>query len=144
MGSCAGILATGHPTEKLGGFPRRSHKPLINLAKHGNSRDQRQFDSLLSRLRRRAQKGSRTRERRAKWLRPLRDLAGVRRARNAGIATELGCHSFRATGITVYLTNGGLLEHAQQMAAHESACTTKLYDRRNDKVTLDEVERIVL
>jgi integrase/recombinase XerD len=38
-----------------------------------------------------------------------------------GIATELGCHSFRATGITVYLTNGGLLEHAQQMAAHESA-----------------------
>jgi site-specific recombinase XerD len=67
-----------------------------------------------------------------------------RRARNAGIETELGCHSFRATGITVYLTNGGLLEHAQQMAAHESARTTKLYDRRNDKVTLDEVERIVL
>jgi site-specific recombinase XerD len=67
-----------------------------------------------------------------------------RRAREAGIATALGCHSFRATGITVYLTNGGLLEHAQQMAAHESARTTKLYDRRNDKVTLDEVERIVL
>jgi integrase/recombinase XerD len=67
-----------------------------------------------------------------------------RRARAAGIATELGCHSFRATGITVYLTNGGLLEHAQQMAAHESARTTKLYDRRNDKITLDEVERIVL
>src|SRR5438309_7872290 len=58
-----------------------------------------------------------------------------RRARSAGIETELGCHSFRATGITVYLTNGGLLEHAQQMAAHESARTTKLYDRRNDKVT---------
>ena len=67
-----------------------------------------------------------------------------RRARAAGIETELGCHSFRATGITVYLTNGGLLEHAQQMAAHESARTTKLYDRRNDKVTLDEVEKIVL
>ena len=67
-----------------------------------------------------------------------------RRARAAGIETELGCHSFRATGITVYLKNGGLLEHAQQMAAHESARTTKLYDRRNDKVTLDEVERIVL
>jgi len=45
---------------------------------------------------------------------------------------------------TVYLKNGGLLEHAQQMAAHESARTTKLYDRRSDKVTLDEVERIVL
>jgi integrase len=67
-----------------------------------------------------------------------------RRARAAGIETELGCHSFRATGITVYLQNGGLLEHAQQMAAHESARTTKLYDRRNDKVTLDEIERIVL
>ena len=67
-----------------------------------------------------------------------------RRAREAGIETEIGCHSFRATGITVYLMNGGLLEHAQQMAAHESARTTKLYDRRNDKITLDEVERIVL
>jgi hypothetical protein len=48
------------------------------------------------------------------------------------------------TGITVYLLNGGLLEYAQQMAAHESARTTKLYDRRNDQVTLDQVERIVL
>src|SRR4051795_2970263 len=67
-----------------------------------------------------------------------------RRARAAGIETELGCHSFRATGITVYLQNGGLLEHAQQMANHESARTTKLYDRRNDKVTLDEVEKIML
>jgi site-specific recombinase XerD len=68
----------------------------------------------------------------------------VRRARQAGIITALGCHTFRATGITVYLLNGGLLEYAQQMAAHESARTTKLYDRRNDQVTLDQVERIVL
>jgi site-specific recombinase XerD len=68
----------------------------------------------------------------------------VRRALQAGIITRLGCHSFRATGITVYLLNGGLLEYAQQMAAHESARTTKLYDRRNDQVTLDQVERIVL
>src|SRR5689334_24714905 len=68
----------------------------------------------------------------------------VRRARQAGLLTRLGCHSFRATGITVYLLNGGLLEYAQQMAAHESARTTKLYDRRNDQVTLDQVERIVL
>jgi integrase/recombinase XerD len=37
-----------------------------------------------------------------------------------------------------------LIEHAQQMAAHESARTRKLYDRRSDKITLDEVERIVL
>jgi integrase/recombinase XerD len=68
----------------------------------------------------------------------------VRRALAAGIITKLGCHTFRATGITVYLLNGGLLEFAQQMAAHESARTTKLYDRRNDQVTLDQVERIVL
>ena len=56
----------------------------------------------------------------------------------------LAGHSFRATGITVYLMNGGLLEHAQQMAAHESARTTKLYDRRSDKITFDEVEQIGL
>ncbi|HTT78751.1 MAG TPA: tyrosine-type recombinase/integrase [Stellaceae bacterium] len=68
----------------------------------------------------------------------------VRRAVKAGIITRLGCHTFRATGITVYLLNGGLLEYAQQMAAHESAHTTKRYDRRNDQVTLDQVERIVL
>jgi integrase len=61
-----------------------------------------------------------------------------RRAAAADIETELGCHSFRPTGITAYLQNSSLLEHAQQMAAHESARTTKLYDRRNDKVTLDE------
>lgn len=67
-----------------------------------------------------------------------------RRVRDAGIATDLSCHSFRATGITVYLKRGGLLEHAQKMAAHASAKTTKLYDRREDQVTLDEVERIVL
>lgn len=66
-----------------------------------------------------------------------------RRAKAAGIETAIGCHSFRATGITVYLTNGGTLEKAQQMAAHESAKTTKLYDRTNDAITLDEVERIV-
>jgi len=65
-----------------------------------------------------------------------------RRALAAGIKTEIGCHTFRATGITAYLKNGGRLETAQQMAAHESARTTGLYDRRNDEVSLDEVERI--
>ena len=65
-----------------------------------------------------------------------------RRAVAAGIATKISCHSFRATGITTYLTNGGKLEVAQQMAGHESARTTGLYDRRNDSVALDEVERI--
>jgi site-specific recombinase XerD len=66
-----------------------------------------------------------------------------RRARAAGIATQIGCHTFRATGITIYLTNGGTLEKAQMMAAHSSPRTTKLYDRTNDIVSLDEVERVV-
>ena len=65
-----------------------------------------------------------------------------RRATGAGIETKISCHSFRATGITTYLQNGGKLEVAQQMAGHESARTTGLYDRRNDSVALDEVERI--
>lgn len=67
-----------------------------------------------------------------------------RRASGAGIMTLIGCHTFRATGITAYLTNGGKLEVAQQMAAHESARTTGLYDRRGDEISLDEVERIVI
>jgi site-specific recombinase XerD len=67
-----------------------------------------------------------------------------RRARCAGIRTAIGCHTFRATGITAYLKNGGKIEIAQHMAAHESARTTSLYDRRGDAVTLDEVERIVI
>jgi integrase/recombinase XerD len=63
----------------------------------------------------------------------------VRRAVQAGVITSIGCHTFRAAGITVYPLNGGLLEYAQQMAARESARTTKLCDRRNDQVTLDQV-----
>jgi hypothetical protein len=41
------------------------------------------------------------------------------------------------------LLSGGTLEKAQQMAAHESPRTTKLYDRTNDAVSLDEVEKVV-
>jgi site-specific recombinase XerD len=67
-----------------------------------------------------------------------------RRAKDAGIGAAIGCHTFRATGITNYLVNGGTLEKAQQLANHESARTTKLYDRRNDKLTLDEVEHITI
>jgi len=67
-----------------------------------------------------------------------------RRAETAGIHTRIGCHSFRATGITEYLRNGGRLEIAQQMANHESARTTGLYDRRGDQVSLDEGERIMI
>jgi hypothetical protein len=46
--------------------------------------------------------------------------------------------------ITIYLENDGRLEHAQQMAGHESPRTTKLYDRTKDEITLSEVERIRL
>ena len=38
----------------------------------------------------------------------------------------------------------GALQVAQQMANHESARTTGLYDRRDDEVSLDEVEKIVI
>jgi integrase len=58
--------------------------------------------------------------------------------------TKLGNHSFRATGITAYLKNGGTLEKAAAMANHASTRTTQLYDRRRDELSLDEVERIVI
>jgi site-specific recombinase XerD len=67
-----------------------------------------------------------------------------KRAAAAGINAPIGNHSFRATGITAYLSNGGALEHAQEMAAHESPRTTKLYDRTKERLTQDEVERIRL
>jgi integrase/recombinase XerD len=67
-----------------------------------------------------------------------------RRSRQAGLATRVCCHTFRATGITAYLSNGGLLEHAQRIAAHESVRTTKLYDRTSDTISLDEIERIII
>ncbi|PPQ35345.1 tyrosine-type recombinase/integrase [Rhodoblastus acidophilus] len=67
-----------------------------------------------------------------------------RRARDAGLDADICCHTFRATGITAYLENGGTLENAQAMAAHESPRTTKLYDRTGDEITLDEVERIAI
>ena len=67
-----------------------------------------------------------------------------RRSAAAGLPASTCCHTFRATGITAYLSNGGTLEHAQQIAGHASPRTTKLYDRTADTVTLDEIERIVI
>ena len=67
-----------------------------------------------------------------------------RRTAATGLKGKLGCHVFRATGITAYLEAGGTLENAQAMAAHESPRTTKLYDRTGDQITLDEVERITI
>ncbi len=67
-----------------------------------------------------------------------------RRARAAGIDTEVCCHTFRATGITAYLKNEGTLEKAAHMVNHASTRTAQLYDRRRDEVTLDEVERFLI
>lgn len=65
-----------------------------------------------------------------------------RRAKAAGIGTQIGNHTFRATGITAYLKNGGTIEIAAAMANHSSTKTTQLYDRRRDDISLGEVERI--
>ena len=70
-------------------------------------------------------------------------MVGRRRAA-AGIETKIGNHTFRATGITAYLKNGGTLEKAAAMANHASTRTTQLYDRRRDEMSLDEVERVVI
>ena len=67
-----------------------------------------------------------------------------RRVRQAELGAAANCHTFRATGITAYLHNGGSIENAQAIAAHESPRTTKLYDRTADEITLDEIERIVI
>ncbi len=65
-----------------------------------------------------------------------------RRALAAGLPPSICCHTFRATGITAYLENGGTVEKAQAIANHADSRTTKLYDRRGDKITLDEIEKI--
>ena len=67
-----------------------------------------------------------------------------RRAARSDIETKIGNHTFRATGITAYLKNGGALERAAIMANHASTRTTQLYDRRSDEISLDEVERVLI
>jgi hypothetical protein len=47
------------------------------------------------------------------------------------------------TGIAACLEDG-TLEHAQQVAVHESPRTTKLYDRTTEQVSLNEIERIAI
>ena len=65
-----------------------------------------------------------------------------RRSKQAGLTTHICNHTFRATGITAYLTNGGAIERAAIIAGHASINTTKLFDRRPDDVTLEEIEKI--
>ena len=65
-----------------------------------------------------------------------------RRARAAGLPAQVCAHSFRGTGITEYLRSGGTLETAARIAGHESTRTTQLYNRLNDELSLDEIEKI--
>jgi integrase/recombinase XerD len=65
-----------------------------------------------------------------------------RRARAAGLGDSVCCHTFRATGITAYLHGGGTIERAAAIANHESTRTTQLYNRTDDAISLDEIERI--
>jgi len=65
-----------------------------------------------------------------------------RRLLRAGIPPVFSNHSFRATGITEFLANGGSLETAQQLANHADSRTTKLYDRRATRLELEEIVRI--
>ena len=65
-----------------------------------------------------------------------------RRAADAGITTAACNHTFRGTGITNYLENGGSRDTAQELAGHEDVRTTALYDRRATSVSLDEIERM--
>jgi integrase/recombinase XerD len=65
-----------------------------------------------------------------------------RRLKQAGLPTHYSPHSFRATGITNFLENDGTLEAAQRIADHADSRTTKLYDRRGQKVLLEDMERI--
>jgi integrase/recombinase XerD len=65
-----------------------------------------------------------------------------RQAEAAALPYSTRCHTFRATGITTYLENGGTLEHAQAIANHESPRTTQLYDRTREELSFEEVERI--
>ena len=65
-----------------------------------------------------------------------------RRVKAVGLGAAANCHTFRATGITAFLLNGGTLERAQVIAAHESPRTTKLYDRTSDEVTVEDIEKI--
>jgi len=66
-----------------------------------------------------------------------------RRSRQAGLpGDKVCCHTARATGITAFLLEGGTVEAAQRIAAHESPRTTSLYDRTGDNISLEEIERV--
>jgi hypothetical protein len=124
------------------GEPERMEPALVGFSRaSARARDEgtRLFCATAARL------GAAARERRQRKQGTIR-IAGYRmiqrRAEAARIETRIGNHTFRATGITAYRKNNGMLEAAQHIANHESPRTTNLYDRRQDEIWLDEVEKI--
>lgn len=78
-----------------------------------------------------------------------RGLTGVdicrlvkRRLRKAGLPGEISPHSFRAQAATDLLTQGVPLDSVQYLLGHADTRTTRLYDRRQQAVTRNIVERI--
>ena len=65
-----------------------------------------------------------------------------RRMKDAGLPGSLSAHSFKVTVITDLLTQGVDLSDVQRLAGHADPRTTRLYDRRNKRVTRNVVERI--
>jgi len=118
-------VAQGYLDEYLeaGGFGDDRKGPLFRTSGQG-----RQQDSLLRK--------AMTRQTAIKMIK--------RRALNADLPVEISNHSFRGTGITEYLRNGGDLETAARIAGHESTRTTQLYNRVNEELSLDEIERILI
>ena len=66
-----------------------------------------------------------------------------RRAAAVGLPPEAVCnHSFRGTGITNFMENGGSIDVAAGIAGHASTKTTQLYNRSAQTVQRDEIERV--
>lgn len=69
-------------------------------------------------------------------------LCHLLRLVDAGLPEHLSPHSFRVTTITDLLEQGVPLEDVQRLAGHSDPRTTRLYDRRDRKITRNVVERI--
>ncbi len=67
-----------------------------------------------------------------------------RPSRAIDMTSEVCCHGSRVTRTGVNLQDDGSLHTAQAVVVYESPRTTKLYDRRQDQLTLDEIERILI
>lgn len=65
-----------------------------------------------------------------------------RRLKDASLPRRLSPHSFRVAVITDLLQQGIPLDEVQHLAGHADPRTTRLYDRRQKKVTRNIVERI--